>query len=83
MATRISPPVLGKGKNYERFKQELLAWREITDLSKAKQSIAVALTLPENDETQIREKVFDQLHLDDLKSYDGLNVLHFCLFTYP
>jgi len=83
MATRISPPVLGKGKNYERFKQELLAWREITDLSKAKQSIAVVLTLPENDETQIREKVFDQLHLDDLKSYDGLNVLHFCLFTYP
>jgi len=78
MTTRISIPIFGKEKNYERFKQELLAWREITELSKEKQGIAVALTLPENDETQIREKVFDQLHLDDLKSYDGLKVLiHF------
>ena len=75
MTTKINPPVFGKGKNYERFKQELLAWREITDLSKEKQGIAVALTLPENDETQIREKVFDQLRLDELKNYDGLNVL--------
>ena len=58
MATRINPPVFGKGKNYERFKQELLAWREITDLSKEKQGIAVELTLPENDETQIRKKRF-------------------------
>jgi phosphoglycolate phosphatase-like HAD superfamily hydrolase len=78
MTTRINPPVLGKGKNYERFKQELMAWREITDISKEKQGIAVALTLPENDESQIHEKVFDQLHLDELKSHDRLNVLiHF------
>ncbi|XP_053390667.1 uncharacterized protein LOC128553511 [Mercenaria mercenaria] len=78
MTTRISPPLFGKGKNYERFKQELLAWKEITDLSKQKQSIAVALTLPEDDESQIREKVFDQLQLDELKGYDGLSVLiHF------
>lgn len=75
MTTRISPPVFGKGKNYEHFKQELLAWREITDLSKAKQGIAVALSLPDNDESQIREKVFDQLQIDELKCVDGFNVL--------
>ena len=75
MTTRINPPVFGKGKNYERFKLELLAWKEITDLSKEKQGIVVALTLPEDDESQIREKVFDQLRLDELKGYDGLNVL--------
>ena len=58
MTTRISIPIFGKEKNYERFKQELLAWREITELSKEKQGIAVALTHPVNDEKQIREKVF-------------------------
>ena len=48
---------------------------EITDLKEDKQGIAIALTLPEDDEPQIREKVFDQIPIDDLKSADGLNVL--------
>ena len=56
MKTRINPPTFNKGKNYERFRQELTAWREITDLSKDKQGIAIALSLPEDDEPQIREK---------------------------
>jgi hypothetical protein len=75
MATRINPPVLTKGKKYERFKQELLAWREITELRKEKQGIAIALSLPEDDESQIREKVFDQIQIEDLKSDDGLTIL--------
>ena len=75
MGTRINPPIFNKSKNYERFRQELLAWREITDLKEDKQGIAIALTLPEDDESQIREKVFDQIPIDDLKSADGLNVL--------
>ena len=37
MTTRINPPSLEKAKTYERFKQEVLAWREITDLAKNKQ----------------------------------------------
>lgn len=52
-----------------------MAWREITELSKNKQGIAVALSLPEEDESQIKDKVFDQIPLDDLKSEDGLNIL--------
>ena len=48
-----------RNKPYERYKQELKAWQEITDVSKTKQGIAVALTLPEDHE--IREKVFDEL----------------------
>ena len=31
MRTRINPPTFNKGKNYERFRQELTAWKEITD----------------------------------------------------
>lgn len=75
MTTRINPPSFNSAKSYERFKQEILAWREITELSKTKQGIAVALSLPEEDESQIKDKVFDQIPLDDLKSEDGLNIL--------
>lgn len=75
MTTRINPPTFLKSKNYERYRQELTAWREITDLAKDKQGIAIALSLPEEDESQIREKVFDQIPIDDLKSDDGLTVL--------
>lgn len=75
MTTRINPPSFNKQKTYERFRQELLAWKEITDLDKNKQGIALALSLPEDHESQIHDKVFDQIPIDDLKSSDGLTVL--------
>lgn len=74
MATRIDPPTLGS-EPYELFRQELLAWREVTELRREKQGVAIALTLPKNDKTKIREKVFDQISIDDLKKDDGLDTL--------
>ena len=50
----------------------MTAWREITDLAKTKQGIAIALSLPEDDESKIKDKVFYQMSLEDLKSEDGL-----------
>ena len=47
-------------KSYERYKQELLALKLVYDVTKSKQGIIVALSLPEDHETQIREKVFDE-----------------------
>ena len=75
MTTKINPPSFNSAKSYERFKQELLAWREITELSKNKQGIAVALSLPDDDENKIKDKVFDQIALDELKDENGLNIL--------
>ena len=46
MATKIKPPIYTKEKGYERYKQELLAWKEITDAKPEKQGIFVALSLP-------------------------------------
>ena len=43
------------------------------ELGKAKQGIAVALSLPETE--CIREKVFDELDLSDLKKEDGFELL--------
>ena len=75
MTTKINPPSFEKAKTYEGFKQEMLAWKEITDLPKNKQGIAVALSLPADDEHQIKDEVFDQIPLDDLKTDFGLNIL--------
>ena len=74
MTTRINLPTFNKGKNYERFRQELPAWKERTELSKDKQGIALALSRQEDDESQIREKVYDQIPVD-LESDDGLTIL--------
>ena len=37
--------------------------------------MAIALSLPEDDNTKIREKVFGQISLGDLKKDDGLDIL--------
>ena len=73
MAMKIAAPKYCERKSYESYKQELKAWRVITDLEKTKQGIAVALSLPEDD--VIREKVFDELDIDELKAEDGLDKL--------
>ena len=70
-----NPPALDKGKCFEIYRKEILAWGDLTDLPKYKQGIVVALSLPEDDETHIRERVFDQIPLQDLKTDDGLNIL--------
>ena len=74
MAMRIDPPKLGSKTN-EIYRQELLAWREVTELRKEKQGIAIALSLQENYKTQIREKVFEPIPIDDLMEDDGLYTL--------
>ena len=74
MEMKINPPGLCS-KSYEFYKLQLLAWREVTDICKTKQGIVIALSLPENEEFQIKEKVFSQVSLDDLKKEDGLDIL--------
>jgi transposase InsO family protein len=73
MAAKVRPPDYSKAKSYERYKIELKAWREITELPKTKQGIAIALSLPE--ENDIREQVFDCLSIDTLKDEKGFESL--------
>ena len=74
MSMNIDPPRF-TSLNFERYKLELQAWSEVTNVSKAKQGAVVALSLPEDDEYQIREIVFSGLSLDDLTKEDSLNIL--------
>ena len=62
-------------KPYERYKTEINAWSLTTSVSKEKQGLHVALSLPEDDPSNIRDKVFTELELEKLNKDDGLNKL--------
>ena len=75
MATEIIIPRLTGSTNYELWKLQTQAWTVVTELSKEKQAVAVALNLPEDDKRKIKEKVFGELELDVLNSENGMGVL--------
>ena len=75
MATEISIPSLTGSTSYELWKLQTQAWTVVTELSKEKQAVAVALNLPEDDKTKIKEKVFGELELDVLNCENGMSVL--------
>ena len=74
MTMDIDPPLF-TSRNLERYKLELQAWSEVTNVSNAKQGAVIALSLPEDDKHQIREKVFSGLSLDDLTREGSLSIL--------
>ena len=65
-----NPPLLDDIENYEQWKEDVLMWKEITDLSKSKQALAVHLTL----KGQARE-VANQVSTADKKKENGLDIL--------
>ena len=71
MYMTIEPPHFFS-KNFEIYKLELLAWSEVTEISKSKQAIVIALSITDDD---IRENIFTQLSLEDLKQEKGLDCL--------
>ena len=75
MATELSPPTLTEKTDYELWKLETHAWTVVTDFSKEKQAVAVALNLPGDDKRKIKEKVFGELGLSALNSENGMNNL--------
>ena len=74
MTMDIDPPHF-TSHNFESYKLELQAWSEVTNVSKAKQEALIALSLPEDDQYQIREKVFSGLSLNELTKEGSLNNL--------
>ena len=75
MVPEIDPPLLTSTASYEQWKLDTRAWALITDLSREKQAIAVALHLPADHESKIKEKVFEQLELEELQKESGLSTL--------
>ena len=53
MTKEISIPTLTGSTNHELWKLQTQAWTVTTELSKEKQAVAVALSLPEGDKSKI------------------------------
>ena len=69
-----TPPSM-LNKSYDLYKKELNVWSHLTSLEKKKQGLAVALSLPEDGVENIREKVFENVAIEDLQAEDGLKKL--------
>lgn len=67
------PPVFGGDKSYERWKIELEAWQIVTTIPSKKQAINVALSFPEGSE--VRDRVFSEINIQNLNADDGINKL--------
>ena len=75
MSSRLQTPVFKKDKNYEVYRSQLQLWWECTDLAKEKQCIFIYLSLPDDDETKIKERALDELSASELKKENGLDKL--------
>ena len=69
------PPVFTANKPYSRWVDEVKAWEVLTDLEAKKRGIAIALSLPEEGQNSIRDKVFSELTVDVLNADDGVGRL--------
>lgn len=74
MAKNISLPSL-TSEAYELYKEESLALRVVTDLSKDRQGVVITLTLPDDDKNKIVEKVSSQIGREELNKENDLDTL--------
>ena len=73
MAQRIPPPVFGGNKAYERWKEEMSAWKIVSKVDKKDKALTVALSFPEGSE--VRDKVFSEVKIEDLNKDNGMETL--------
>ena len=65
-----NPPILKDIESYEQWKEDVLMWKEITDLGVKKQALAVHLTLKGP-----AKEVANQVSTEDKKKENGLEIL--------
>ena len=75
MSSYKNPPEFSSKKPYDQYVEELKAWCIITDLTKGKQRVAVALSLPDSASSEFRNTGFSELTLDDPKKENGIMIL--------
>ena len=67
------PPKFGGDKTYERWKTELEGWSLVTKVEKKAQALTIALSFGEGSE--VRDKVFSELNINELYADDGMTKL--------
>ena len=71
-AVKVSVPKFSSKKSFALYEAEIEAWSDATETADEKKGLIVALSLPEEDPSQIRDKVFTELDREKLKTKDGL-----------
>ena len=69
------PPFDSERKPFPRYKTEVSTWTLVTEVPKDKWALVLALSLPEDDKSGIRNKVFDSLGEQKLKGKEGYQEL--------
>ena len=75
MATsfKIPPPVFGGDKRFEQYMMEVDAWCAVTHgVAKNDQALLLALSLPDEDPTNIKDKLFNDIPLAELNCEGGV-----------
>ena len=65
-------PRFSSEKDYQTYKLELQTWTKVTKHDKKLWGNIVALSLPENDPSDIRRKVFAAVSTDEDEGYENL-----------
>ena len=69
------PPAFTVLKSYNRWIEEIKVWQALTELEKKKQGLVIALSLPEEGQNSVRDKVFSEISADVLNADDGVTKL--------
>ena len=73
---KLEPPTfVSAKKSYESYRRQLTTWMVASCVEKKRQALVVALSLPEEDESNIKEKVFSELDTDALNHDEGMKRL--------
>ena len=74
-SNRIPIPVYNPDKTYDIFKSELELWEAVSELAKEKRGAAVALSLPDDGQCNLRSTVLQKITHTKLTSETGLSEL--------
>ena len=69
------PEFNSQTKPYDHYIEELKGWCIVTELDKKKRGIAIALSMPENDPSGVRDKIFNDISLEQLNTDGGVDIL--------
>ena len=71
MKTRVPTPMFKGAETYEQYKIEVKLWQIVCGLDKNKQVIVLWLNLPQNDASDIKVKIFNEIEAE-MNTDDGV-----------
>ena len=70
-STRVAVPEFSE-EQFKTYMEEVMLWREVCDVPKAKQGIVLWLNLPRDHSSDIKELIMAEIGIDELKTENGI-----------